>query len=1211
MLIVLYFKVVMILFFYFLTGSTLEEILAAARNQPDEPGLVEDVDSDETSSDADEDQLEHNSISRKSSHLSQQFEASENLEQSAGVVECDDIDSSSDSSSDADDDGFTFVKKDGEDILSNFPRSASPLVIDTIASENEYKQEAEIEGSENFEKPEVILKSALVNPNSEDNISYPEQDIIDEKQETKDETVFDTEQTIPAENASEFQDKEEQLLVESVEAQVEDQSAFEEDNKEIADTLEEFENSVNVEKEENIEGQIKENPLFINEDISDIKEVTEPEFNTEETFTQSASPLQVSPAVNTLNALEDYMNQDLADAESSSAPSSLESQSGPASVIIESQEVPIPDQASFIIKPTESHQIDLPSPQEAIVEVIPEEHFRERSQSPILEENEDMSDSESKSPVPTPHLNGNTFEAPEIVDNDIVSKDLQVSKDFTPEPIEEKECPVSKAMEIDTDTNVDRASCEKEINVEKIDAVEVTQMKEENKDIEESVVQQDIHETTNQCVNDANLDTDLPESNEDVNILSSNEHVIDQASDENITVVTSPSLPPNDAAAPTQMLDQAETEENVDEVSQKVNVEEVVGETIEVESVNDKIVTPEPSMEEEKLEAKFEGNSAVITEGLSLKCDEIPAEDQNKCDEPPTAEVTEGKVGFYAEMDPPLELKDSELKEDILKQNEVIEETKEEVTQEDTNAGKMTSEKVDSEPIIPEGPIVANVSADKYEEEKDNETQLPQNDESVFLNAPEVNLTPATPIPEVHDEIIDSPLEVEIKVPNEIVSIEPEKAIEPTIVVEAAEQQDTKKAEDKKVLQGKTSASPSPKRTTKPAAAKPMTPTKTTGTSVSSPKPRTKPTATKPSSTPISRVASSSASKQPTSGSTLANKRPASGTASSRSTPVSSTTTARSGVASKPAARTPTPRTATTTPARQPLSTRAPAAKPKTMGPSAAAAGAKSASSLTSRPIASKPPVAKSKVDEPKKTATSSVSSRSTLTRTASPASGSRSRTPVSPKTTAPKTTRSTTSTTSRSTITSTNATSRASTKTATTTTGATATTRKAPTPRTAPVRSTPTTLSSRTTVSRTAAPSTRATPSSTSPAKSKPIGSDMMRRPLVPSGPRPTDLTKKRIPSAKDKQQSNSTKSIPSKTKPAGVATTPEENGVEKSSNDSQIKINGGSSPDVSGQLINGANGDDGNVGSGQNPSTPVNSSGAASPIGEPGQPTLANGVL
>merc|ERR1719328_440632 len=123
-------------------GSTLEEILAAARNQPDEPGLVEDIDSDETSSDADEEPLEHNSISRKSSHLSQQFEASENLEQSAGVVECEDIDSSSDSSSDNDDDGFTFVKKDGEDIINSFPHSTSPIVIDTISNESECKQEA-------------------------------------------------------------------------------------------------------------------------------------------------------------------------------------------------------------------------------------------------------------------------------------------------------------------------------------------------------------------------------------------------------------------------------------------------------------------------------------------------------------------------------------------------------------------------------------------------------------------------------------------------------------------------------------------------------------------------------------------------------------------------------------------------------------------------------------------------------------------------------------------------------------------------------------------------------------------------------------------------------------------------------------------------------------------------------------------------------------
>merc|ERR1711899_715085 len=169
-----------------------------------------------------------------------------------------------------------------------------------------------------------------------------------------------------------------------------------------------------------IEEQVKENPLFTNEDNEDIKEAPEPEFNTEQHLIQSASPLQVSPAVNTLNALEDYMNQDLADAESSSAPSSLESQSGPASVIIESQEVPIPDQASFIIKPTESQPIDLPSPQEAVVEVLPEEHFRERSQSPILEENEDMSDSESKSPLPVSNHNGNGLDV--LEDDDTPSR---------------------------------------------------------------------------------------------------------------------------------------------------------------------------------------------------------------------------------------------------------------------------------------------------------------------------------------------------------------------------------------------------------------------------------------------------------------------------------------------------------------------------------------------------------------------------------------------------------------------------------------------------------------------------------------------------------------------------------------------------------------------------------------------------------------------
>ena len=77
----------------------------------------------------------------------------------------------------------------------------------------------------------------------------------------------------------------------------------------------------------------------------------------------------VQPAVNRLNALdypEDSGNAD------SSAPSSLESQSGPASVIIESQEVPTPDSAAFILKTTEQSSLDdLPTPQEPVIEVIP------------------------------------------------------------------------------------------------------------------------------------------------------------------------------------------------------------------------------------------------------------------------------------------------------------------------------------------------------------------------------------------------------------------------------------------------------------------------------------------------------------------------------------------------------------------------------------------------------------------------------------------------------------------------------------------------------------------------------------------------------------------------------------------------------------------------------------------------------------------------
>ena len=89
-------------------------------------------------------------------------------------------------------------------------------------------------------------------------------------------------------------------------------------------------------------------------------------------------------------------------------------------------------------------------------------------------------------------------------------------------------------------------------------------------------------------------------------------------------------------------------------------------------------------------------------------------------------------------------------------------------------------------------------------------------DESVFLSTPEVNLTPATPIPEVQYEIVESPVEVEVKVPTDLVSSEPEKIIETPAVVHPTEEKDTKKSGDKK-LEGKSAASPSPKRGVKPS----------------------------------------------------------------------------------------------------------------------------------------------------------------------------------------------------------------------------------------------------------------------------------------------------------------------------------------------------------------------------------------------------------
>ena len=103
----------------------------------------------------------------------------------------------------------------------------------------------------------------------------------------------------------------------------------------------------------------------------------------------SAPSPSPAPAATTTNVLDSLNGCGLGEdsspyVEDSSAPSSLESQAGndstsrkPSSVIVESQEVPVPDSASFIIKTVESGPLEgLPTPQEPVVEVIQDEHFR-------------------------------------------------------------------------------------------------------------------------------------------------------------------------------------------------------------------------------------------------------------------------------------------------------------------------------------------------------------------------------------------------------------------------------------------------------------------------------------------------------------------------------------------------------------------------------------------------------------------------------------------------------------------------------------------------------------------------------------------------------------------------------------------------------------------------------------------------------------------
>ncbi|XP_040566386.1 uncharacterized protein [Lepeophtheirus salmonis] len=72
---------------------------------------------------------------------------------------------------------------------------------------------------------------------------------------------------------------------------------------------------------------------------------------------------------------------------------------GPSSVIIETQEAPNPDSASFILKTTNSEAPQLPSPQEPVFEVIMESEGVGNASSPILEEVEE----EDRNSIASPH----------------------------------------------------------------------------------------------------------------------------------------------------------------------------------------------------------------------------------------------------------------------------------------------------------------------------------------------------------------------------------------------------------------------------------------------------------------------------------------------------------------------------------------------------------------------------------------------------------------------------------------------------------------------------------------------------------------------------------------------------------------------------------------------------------------------------------------
>ncbi len=263
--------------------------------------------------------------------------------------------------------------KPSEIIPAEVETSAEPepeeQEIVTVAAVVESVPEPAVEEQESVPEPAVEDQESVPEPAVEGQESIPEPAV----EESVPETAVEDQESVP-EPAVEGQESvpETAVEVESVPEPTEEDPVPE---PEVEESVPE------PAIEEDIVSEVQESvPVF---------EASEPEPVVEQEVVEEESLIEQVPAGSTLNALDPEHCAD-------SAPSSLESQSGPSSVIVESQEVPIPDQASFFVKASEPEPIDFPTLQEPVVEVIPEAAH----QSPILEESEEVtSDSEEKSVV--------------------------------------------------------------------------------------------------------------------------------------------------------------------------------------------------------------------------------------------------------------------------------------------------------------------------------------------------------------------------------------------------------------------------------------------------------------------------------------------------------------------------------------------------------------------------------------------------------------------------------------------------------------------------------------------------------------------------------------------------------------------------------------------------------------------------------------------